>query len=142
MRWLYYLIHWTWGIVENIIGSILLIIFLCTGAKISKYRNAIQVQTKFNWGGSFEMGMFFFLGKNCQSTIPHEYGHTIQVLWWGPLFLFVIALPSAIRYWYREIIYKTDKEKYYNLPEYDAIWFEGQASDIGKRASNNEWSWL
>lgn len=142
MKILYYVIQWTWGILENICGLVLLLVFLCTGAKISMYRNAIKVQTKFNWGGAFTMGMFLFLGKYCDSIIPHEYGHTIQLLWWGPLFFFVIGIPSCTRYWYRELIYKIDKEKYWELPSYDSIWFEKQATDLGKRAENNEWKWL
>ena len=142
MRILYYLIHWTWGIVENIIGAILLIVFLCTGAKVSMYRNAVQVETKFDWGGAFEMGMFFFLSRGANNCASHEYGHTIQVLWWGPLFLVVIGIPSAIRYWYREILYKVNRKKYYQLPDYYAIWFEKQATDLGIRADKNEWKWL
>lgn len=42
---------------------------------------------------------------------------------------FVIAIPSMIRYWYREIIWRKDRQKYYQLPKYDAIWFEGQATN-------------
>lgn len=43
---------------------------------------------------------------------------------WGPLFPFVIALPSAIRYHYQNWRSKKGLE---NKP-YDAIWFEGQAT--------------
>jgi fatty acid desaturase len=53
--------------------------------------------------------MFFIRGKDCHSVAPHEYGHGIQHLWWGPLFPFVIGLPSAARYWIRE--FKTPKTR-------------------------------
>ena len=46
---------------------------------------------------------------------------------------FVICIPSAIRYWYREFIWHCNKEKFNKLPEYDAIWFEGQATKWGKK---------
>lgn len=84
-----------------------------------------------------------FLGKNARSCIPHEYGHSIQVMIWGPLWLFVVAIPSVIRFWYREWYYK---HKYFttrkSLPPYDSIWFEGQATRWGNRAFENEWKWL
>lgn len=41
---------------------------------------------------------------------------------------FVVCIPSAARYWYREYIYRTNYEKYRQLPPYDAAWFEGQAT--------------
>lgn len=44
---------------------------------------------------------------------------------------FVISIPSAIRYWYREILSRVDFQKYKQLPDYDAIWFEGQATRWG-----------
>ena len=50
---------------------------------------------------------------------------------WGILMPFVISIPSAIRYWYREIIYRTNRTKYSKLPPYDSIWFEGQATSLG-----------
>lgn len=46
---------------------------------------------------------------------------------------FVICIPSAIRYWYREFILHFNREKFNKLPEYDAIWFEGQATKWGKK---------
>ena len=41
---------------------------------------------------------------------------------------FVICIPSAARYWYREYLWHFNKEKYRKLPPYDSIWFEGQAT--------------
>ena len=43
------------------------------------------------------LGMFIFLGEpdvNDKAVLAHEYGHTIQSVILGPLFIFVIALPS------------------------------------------------
>lgn len=43
---------------------------------------------------------------------------------------FVVCIPSAIRYWYFEFY----RRKHNKFPcEYDAIWFEGQASRWGKK---------
>ncbi|MBQ6583491.1 MAG: hypothetical protein IJH77_06690 [Mogibacterium sp.] len=52
------------------------------------------------------LGMFIFLGRNAfygaekehmdERILFHEYGHTLQSVILGPLFLPVIALPSLI----------------------------------------------
>lgn len=88
------LIQWTWGILQNIAG---LVVFL---ANIRKkhylYRNCVVTE----WGSkdsSMGLGMFIFLGK-CdvadEKVLAHEYGHTVQSMILGPVFLFVIAFPS------------------------------------------------
>lgn len=108
MKALYYIIQWTWGIVMNIIGGITCLVALCFKCPVRKYRNAVEILVPWNFGGC-ELGMFFVRGKDCPGVAPHEYGHTIQNLWWGPLFPFVVCLPSAARYWLRE--HKDQKQK-------------------------------
>lgn len=60
-----------------------------------------------NWhgfGGSLSLGMFIFLDirndrpENAaeKALLAHEYGHTVQSLMLGPLYLLVIGLPSVI----------------------------------------------
>ena len=143
MKFLYYLIQWTWGIIQNIIGGLFCLIMMLHGNKPEMQRNAVCIETKYNWGGACNIGMFIFLGKGCRSCIPHEYGHSIQGLMWGPLWLFVVAIPSltraGYRTWYYDHVYPKTRK---SLPHYDAVWFEGQATALGKRAFANEWKWL
>lgn len=40
---------------------------------------------------------------------------------------------NIIRYWYRELIIRSGKKKYSDLPDYDAIWFEGWATRLGEK---------
>lgn len=47
--------------------------------------------------------------------------------------VFVIAVPSAIRYWYREFLMRSGRMKVSELPSYDSLWFEGQATEFGAR---------
>lgn len=101
MKFLYYLIQWTWGLLMNIIGGITCLVCLCCKCPVQKYRNAVEILVPWNFGG-LELGMFFVRGEKNPSVAPHEYGHTIQNLWWGPLFPFIISIPSAIRYWLRK----------------------------------------
>jgi hypothetical protein len=60
----------------------------------------------------------------------------LQNLIWGPLFPFVIAIPSAIRYWYRELKYY--RKGLYPDTDYDSIWFEGQATKWGNKVYNRK----
>lgn len=50
----------------------------------------------------------------------------------GPLFIFIVAIPSACRYHYQN--YRSSK----GLPneDYDAIWFEGTATKWGTACIN------
>jgi hypothetical protein len=61
-------------------------------------------------------------------TKCHELGHTYQNALWGPFTIFLVAIPSAIRYWYQIIREKQGKP---NKP-YDSVYFEGSASYIGE----------
>lgn len=108
MKFLYYLIQWTWGLPMNIIGGIACLVCAIRKCPIQKYRNGVEILVNNNFGG-LELGMFFIRGKDCLGVRPHEYGHGIQHLWWGPLFPFVIGLPSAARYWLRH--FKTPKTR-------------------------------
>lgn len=101
MKILYYLIQWTWGIVMNLIGLITFIVCKILKYPTYKYRNAICIVVPGKNFGGLELGMFFIRGERNEEVCPHEYGHGIQNLWWGPLFPFVIAIPSATRYWLR-----------------------------------------
>ena len=42
---------------------------------------------------------------------------------------FVVCIPSAVRYWYRE--FKYHRKKLTPPTKYDDIWFEGQATKWG-----------
>lgn len=133
---MYYLIQWTWGILANILGAIIFLFAAAAKWPIQRYRRAVQILVPWNFGG-LSLGMFILRGAANDSVLPHEYGHTIQNLRFGPLYLFAIGIPSAIRYWKRE--FTKDKS---NLPLYDSIWFEGQATKLGIMAQSGKWNWL
>ena len=77
-----------------------------------------------NWGG-VEMGWFFICCKNAsEHTKMHEVGHIIQNALVGGIPVMIYSLGSCARYWKRRIFgAKTP---------YDAWWFEGQATELGK----------
>lgn len=145
---LFWLVSCTWGIIMTTIGAVatgLLNLIQLIGKwfgkdfKIKTHKNGCSFITEVgnNWGG-LELGAFALCG-NYSTTSPqwfdhtrkHEFGHAIQHLYLGPLFIFVVAIPSASRYWYQIIMQKKGKQ----FPEnwYDSIWFEGGATKTGEK---------
>lgn len=125
-KWLYYLLQFTWGSLMNAIGILVFLVLIIFGRKKPKrFHNNFYIVVSKNWGG-LELGCFFLIDKNeSDHTKYHESGHAIQNIIFGPLMLFIVSIPSAIRYQYRKF---TPNKKH---PAYDAIWFEGQATDFG-----------
>ena len=130
---IFYLIQYTWGILMNIFGILVALFMLITLHKPHKFGPAVYFKCKKLEGFGFEAGVFFVIGADCDGDplMMHEAGHGVQNMIFGILTPFLCAIPSFIRYWYREI-------KYYNkgkVPptDYDAIWFEGQATRLGEK---------
>lgn len=98
---LFYLWQFTYALPQNILGLVMLAIQKSKGAESEWYHNAlITYIDKKNFGG-VSLGMFIFINKNREGdqrhdTRIHEYGHTVQSLILGPLWLFIIALPSVL----------------------------------------------
>lgn len=99
----YWLIQCTWGIVMTLIGVIAAFALLITGHKPKTLGPNVYFEVGENWGG-INFGPFFLCSKDSSiSTKYHESGHGLQNLIWGPLMPFVISIPSAVRYWLREM---------------------------------------
>ena len=138
-KFLYWLGQLTWGIVMSLIGLITaLICILFLKGKVHKNGYTIIIEVGGNWGG-INLGCISLCGGYTtvcpdenwfQHTRRHEFGHSLQNLIFGPLFPFIVAIPSAIRYHYQN--YRSKK----GLPnkEYDVIWFEGTATRWGTKA--------
>lgn len=130
---IFYILSFTWGSLTSIIGLLLMIPFLITKRTKKFCGRLYGIFPKcFGSGWGFEMGCFFFVSYNCEFDFRmncHESGHGIQNILWGPLMLFVISIPSLIRFWYIRYLYKKGET---NIPDYDSIWFEGQATRWGK----------
>lgn len=94
----YWLLQWTWGIVQNSAGLVMFLFLL--GKRHFLYHGSVA--TVWNARGSLGLGMFIFIssvetnGEEFQKTLVHEYGHNIQSIILGPLFLPVIGLPSLL----------------------------------------------
>ncbi len=106
---------------------------LVTGHKPKRFHSNIYFEVGTGWGG-FKAGGFFFVNKNPSLHLrQHESGHGIQNLMLGVFMPFIVSIPSAIRYWYREYLTRSGKRKSNELPAYDSIWFEGWATKLGEK---------
>lgn len=109
MRKIFYIfIQITWGILQTTLGFFLFLIHI----KDRHYFYHGAIVTEVNAPSSVSLGLFVFVTKNpildkrTENKIPdeemgkrllvHEYGHTIQSLIFGPLYLIVMGIPSTL----------------------------------------------
>lgn len=125
---LFYILNFTWGILWNIVGAIGAAAVMALGVKPQKHAGNLMFRIGHNWGG-VSLGIFSFVCHEAgQHTFDHEFGHSIQNALYGPAFPFVVAIPSAARYW--EFTIKAKKG--IKIEEnYDDAWFECQATEWG-----------
>jgi hypothetical protein len=132
-RWVYYLLQFTWGLPMNFIGSIAALVLVCFGKRAKRYGWNYCFELPVNFG--LELGIFFIAPVNGSThTKNHEHGHAIQNIYFGPLCVGMVSIPSAVRFWIREIQYMIKKPP---KTKYDDAWFEGQATKSGTRFIND-----
>lgn len=133
-RWLYYLLSFTWGLTMNVIGAIVALVLLCLGKKPKKYGWNVCFELPVDFGLS--LGIFFIAPINGSTrTKSHEVGHSVQNVYFGPFALGTVYIPSATRFWFLQLMYAICGEQ---STEYDAVWFEGQATKSGTDFINRE----
>lgn len=97
----YYLLSWTWGILMSATGLVVMLV-LAPFSKVYFDRGRFYGVIGKNWGG-LELGCFYILCEQSnlsRRTHAHEgFGHSLQNCILGPFFPFVVAIPSAVRYW-------------------------------------------
>ena len=132
-RWLYYLLQFTWGLPMNLIGSIVALVLVCFRKRAKRYGWNYCFELPVNFG--LELGIFFIAPINgSKHTKDHEHGHAIQNIYFGPFCVGMVSIPSAVRFWIREIQYKLGRPP---KTDYDEVWFEGQATESGEKFINN-----
>jgi hypothetical protein len=133
----FYLLSFTWGIVWTILGLLIfgiMWIFFSDQMKIRFIDGRIAVTMTNSRFGGVSLGIIYVVDRSDSRRLHlHELGHTIQNMYFGPLFIPVIAIPSFLRYHWRMYLKKNDYQTYINLPHYDAIWFEGEATALGEK---------
>lgn len=97
-RYKYWIVQCTWGILQTFIGALIFMCLLNRMKNCSCHRRAIVVNIdNVKFKGGLSLGLFVFaFNDETESTRLHEEGHSIQSMILGPLYLFVIGLPSLI----------------------------------------------
>lgn len=130
-KFLFYFLNLTWGFPITFVGAILALGAMIMGYKPHRHGGCIYFNIGQNWGG-FEMGLFFFTDDSDDVDVKnHEFGHAIQTCVFGVFEWFIVSIPSAVRYWYRE--FKYYRKNKYPPTDYDSVWFEGSATKLGNK---------
>jgi hypothetical protein len=111
-KFLYLLLQFTWGLPQSLIGFFVYLANAGNGKE--KFRCAFIARNGGNFGG-ISLGAFIvvngkYVGEKKKRTEIHEYGHTIQSLILGPLYLLIIGIPSAVWCNAKRFIEKRKKE--------------------------------
>ena len=129
----YYLLQVTWGLVNNIIAFEILIVLMIINPRRNRkmFFNAFLIEWKLK--SSLGIGNFIFTDNSSKDICIHEYGHNIQSVILGPLFLFVIGIPSFL--WLMLPVFKT-KRKIKKMSYYD-FYPERWANKLGIKYTKN-----
>ena len=117
------ILMYIWQLPQHIVG--LVILLFITGEAKHKF-NGINYYFYDPFPGGISLGNYIITGSNWSETIKHEYGHSIQSRMLGPLYLFVIGIPSLIWATYFKNTTKYNSKQYYKF--YSEKW----ADKLGK----------
>ena len=100
LEWIAYIVLFIWQILQNLIGIGMWIYFKIRGdietIVTNKYSKVYR--SKYMSGG-ISLGSFAFVSNNLakkETSIRHEQGHMWDSKVFGPLYLFVIGIPSIL----------------------------------------------
>ncbi|MBO4848836.1 MAG: hypothetical protein J5586_06765 [Clostridia bacterium] len=99
---LFHLLQLTWCLPQNLLGAAAALVFRGKryryhGSLVTLYRGEKRAEKL----GAFSLSAFIFIPETWsedyrRSVAVHEYGHVVQSLMLGPLYLPVVGLPSVI----------------------------------------------
>ena len=134
LKWLLFL----WCLPQNILGFFVWLYCKCTGGcKRCKNNGIVWYSTKHYWGVS--LGVWVFLPTyTTPVSIKHEYGHQIQSLILGWLYLIIIGIPSGTSNikWINKLIRGRETNTYEEY--YKGFWWERWADKLGGVAQSGE----
>jgi len=89
-----------WEILQNLIGLFYMLFTIGKTTKREWYRGRFITWIKDDSFSGISLGMFITINENRSKDKyirDHEYGHTVQSKILGPLYLFIVGIPSVIR---------------------------------------------
>ena len=137
----FHILQWTWCLPQNLLGALALLFF--RGSR-SRYHGAFVTVYRVRPGarslGGFSLGSFIFMPEtwpavDLERIVVHEYGHTVQSLFLGPFYLFVVGLPSVL--WSRRFMRRRSVYRARGV-EYTDRFPENSASSLGERVTGEK----
>lgn len=133
---LYWILQLTWGLPQTIVGFIVFILNI----RKKHYLFNSAVATEWDRDSGVSLGLFIFIPKKSniskhREMLFHEYGHTIQSLILGPIYLLVIGIPSIV--WFNVFKLKASGKKAHksegvkNKTSYTDFYTEKWAENVG-----------
>ena len=130
---LFYVLSLTWGLPMTIIGVLAALVLIIAGYKPQRYHRCWYFLVGKSWGGVSLGPVFVIDDSNSSYVKTHEFGHSLQNCFFGPLMPIIVCIPSFVRYHYREWLVKSGRRDYDELSEYDSVWYEAQATRLGNQ---------
>lgn len=131
-RFLYYLLACTWGLVLTVFGLIVtfglwIASLFNKNIKFNKYGWIYCCKAGPDYWGGFETGLMFVRDQRSSELHinSHEFSHSFQNCILGPFYIFLVAIPSAVRWWARTLFPNK------TWSPYDSAWFEDEATQGG-----------
>lgn len=88
------IVHVTWGLPTSIAGAV---VCAACGPRRERFRFRSALVTEWGLRAGLSLGPFIFVPSHYpRPLLVHEYGHSIQALMLGPLYLPTIVLPSLV----------------------------------------------
>lgn len=133
---LFVFLQCTWGIAQTLLGALFCLRFRHYPHRF--YRGCIE--TRWNSGGGMSLGLFIFTPNHDRPEAAkirvHEYGHCIQSLLLGPVYL----LLGLISVCWANIPYFRKLRREKKIP-YTACFVESWASSWGELVTGEEAIW-
>ena len=120
----YTAVQWTWGLPQTLIGSAVFLVYRKN--RHFDYKGACV--TEWDRDDGLSLGKFVFIPKKEDPLIDHEYGHTLQSLILGPVYLLLVGAPSML--WYRHPRFIRKRKK--TGASYYSPVFEKTANRLGR----------
>ena len=114
-----------WQLPQHLVA--LVILLFNRHSKITVDGITIYIVYSFeSWGAGVSLGQYILLAPIHvnKTTVHHEYGHSIQSKWLGPLYLLTVGIVSVSRNIYDRIYHK-------GVEWYYGSWPENQADKLG-----------
>ncbi len=98
---------WVWELPQNVLGGLLLALERAKGNVRAVRRERGRCMIELAGEGGVSLGWFVFHSRRDSRFVPvgpenadHEYGHSVQSRWLGPLYLPLVGVPSTLRVLY------------------------------------------